>query len=99
MFGGASLDGPSNDLYVFDTESGEWDRPRVSGQAPFPREMHTAVMVDEKTMAVYGGRGADGNVRADCILLDTETMTWGKTCASIYVTNVHQIFIFTSDKL
>ena len=58
LFGGAELSNAAavyNDAHVFDTETRAWARLAVEGEPPSPRNGHTAVAVDDHTMAVFGG--------------------------------------------
>ena len=76
VYGGASPDqGPMGDVYILDVESCRWDRPVVKGQAPEPREMHSACMVSDKEMLVVGGRGRSA-VMSDAAVLDAVEMKW-----------------------
>mmetsp|Transcript_7112 Transcript_7112/g.12311 ORF Transcript_7112/g.12311 Transcript_7112/m.12311 type:complete len:345 (+) Transcript_7112:166-1200(+) len=77
VFGGASQTGPMNDVWIFDTASGEWSRPTVKGQAPAPREMHSAVYVEGHGIIIYGGRSNGSSaVLNDVIALDTDKLEW-----------------------
>lgn len=55
VFGGVTRNWiPMNDLYVFDRASETWTHPKALGFPPYPRMMHTAVML-HTTMFVHGG--------------------------------------------
>uniref|UniRef100_A0A7S0R239 Uncharacterized protein n=1 Tax=Pyramimonas obovata TaxID=1411642 RepID=A0A7S0R239_9CHLO len=78
VFGGSGQTGsPTNDVWMFDTELGEWSRPTVKGQAPAPREMHSAVYVEGHGLVIYGGR-SDGSsaVLSDVVVLDIDKLEW-----------------------
>ncbi|XP_017869342.1 PREDICTED: host cell factor isoform X2 [Drosophila arizonae] len=42
------------DLWLLDTESMTWEKPRTRGQAPLPRSLHSSTMIANK-MYVFGG--------------------------------------------
>lgn len=97
-FGGASVAGPSDELFVFDTHENSWRKPSVDGVPPSAREMHAAVLLaDGKTVAVYGGRGADGQVLSDVVCLDTEIMRWGPRTELPYARCAHSAALRASD--
>jgi len=75
VFGGAGMDGPLSDVWLFDTEVVKWVRPKVQGQSPPPREMAAGVAVGGGRVLVYGGRGEAG-VLADAWLLDIAEAKW-----------------------
>ena len=60
IYGGSGPQGTLSDLWVLNLEQGAWNHVTTHGDAPTAREMHSACMVDDKTMLVYGGRAADG---------------------------------------
>eukprot|EP00976_Prorocentrum_cordatum_P030349 618043-Prorocentrum_minimum.AAC.8 len=67
----SSSGSPTNDVWIFDTELGEWSRPTVKGQAPAAREMHSAVFVEGHGLVIYGGRSNGSSaVLSDVVVLD-----------------------------
>lgn len=66
---------PLNDVHVWDVASSSWSGPKVcTGTPPFPRMMHTAVVVRD-TMLVSGG--AANNLPLDDLwALDLRTFHW-----------------------
>ncbi|XP_023162418.1 host cell factor isoform X2 [Drosophila hydei] len=42
------------DLWLLDTDSMTWEKPRTRGQAPLPRSLHSSTMIANK-MYVFGG--------------------------------------------
>ena len=94
IHGGSSPEeGPMGDVHVLNLEEGseKWERPRVAGQAPEPREMHAGVsfssrvgetLVDaskepsNEELLVFGGRGREGAVLRDAHVLDVRAMRW-----------------------
>ena len=95
VYGGSSPEeGPMGDVHVLNLEEGceKWERPRVAGQAPEPREMHAGVFFRlapsapsdnlgdtlevTEELLVAGGRGRDGVVFRDAHVLDVRAMKW-----------------------
>ena len=62
VYGGAGQQSHAlSDMWLFNTKASTWERMAVTGALQLPgREMHSAVMVDDTHMLVYGGRGSDG---------------------------------------
>lgn len=66
MFGGCSIDKETaipkynNDIHVLDTETMVWVRPRVNGSTPTGRYGHSATMMDNGQIVVFGGWGSGG---------------------------------------
>jgi hypothetical protein len=78
VHGGSSPDqGPMGDIHVLNVLEGreKWERPRVTGQAPDPREMHAGVCMDDE-LIICGGRGRDGVTLSDIVVLDLTEMRW-----------------------
>ena len=73
-----------NDLYVLEIKSNnvmQWDLPSCYGQAPPPRESHSATACFDKDgtnprLIIYGGMS--GCRLADLWILHIDTMTWSK---------------------
>ncbi|KAI5083071.1 hypothetical protein GOP47_0002814 [Adiantum capillus-veneris] len=55
MFGGIQDNKPLNDVHIFDTISRLWVFPEVLGSPPAPRYGHSAVLLDEERILVFGG--------------------------------------------
>ncbi|ETV79299.1 hypothetical protein H257_07351 [Aphanomyces astaci] len=71
------------DLWVFDTESFAWIKPKVTGTPPPPRHGHTMVLLEDGRILVFGGyalKTTPGDITGeyfnDVYTLDTETMVW-----------------------
>ena len=85
MFGGCDEDmppGPSNQLYRLKLSppdsrtSMEWTLPRVSGEPPMARWLHSSTPLDKKRILMFGGFHSDTNRFNDIHILDTKLMTW-----------------------
>ncbi|XP_017853668.1 host cell factor isoform X1 [Drosophila busckii] len=75
------------DLWLLDTESMSWEKPRTRGQLPLPRSLHSATMIANK-MYVFGGwvplviNGSKPTTEREwkctntLAVLDLEKMTW-----------------------
>ena len=88
VYGGSSPEvGPMSDVYLLDLEEGaeRWIRPKVTGQAPEPREMHAACVLPntpgdgdwkgDREIIVVGGRGG-ASVLSDAVVLDAQGLEW-----------------------
>ena len=67
MFGGTSFDDPKNgipkyndDVRQLDTDTMTWARPRCGGHTPTGRFGHTATLIDDGCIAIFGGWGRGG---------------------------------------
>lgn len=76
VHGGASSQGALADVWILNTDQKVWTRPEIVGASPPAREMHAAVMTDDTTLLIYGGRSNDGRVLCDAALFDCNTMSW-----------------------
>lgn len=75
----------NDDIRLLDTDTMVWTRPRVSGLVPTGRYGHSASLLSDGRIALFGGWGkggcqtkemiADSNARS-IHMLDTKTMTW-----------------------
>ena len=55
----------------------EWFRPKCEGTPPSPRESHTATLVGDERLVIFGGSGeGDANYLNDLHVLDLRTMRW-----------------------
>jgi hypothetical protein len=91
IFGGCSLENSSgipkyhSDVRLLDTETMNWTRPRIDGFTPTGRQGHSAVLMKEDKIVIFGGWGKGGcqtnemiaNPNAYSIhILDTRAMCW-----------------------
>jgi len=77
VFGGSDLSSEFNHLLVFDTETMYWYKPTPSGTVPGPHRAHSATLVDNNRMIVFGG-GDGPNYFDTLYILDTNNMHWTK---------------------
>lgn len=76
IFGGEDLKRkPSDELWVLDLTTLEWEQLTTSGQGPSPRSAHTAIAYRNRYILVFGG-GSVATCFDDVWLLDTQTMEW-----------------------
>lgn len=91
LFGGVSLDKDASlpkyndDVRQLDTDTMIWTRPRVNGSTPTGRFGHSATLMDNGCIVVFGGWGRGGCQCKESVsdpkahslqVLDTTTMTW-----------------------
>lgn len=91
IYGGTTIDKDSgvpkynDDIRVLDTETMIWTRPRLNGQSPTGRYGHTATLMDEDKIVIFGGWGRGGCQSKECIsdpnayslhVLDVKSMAW-----------------------
>mmetsp|Transcript_5502 Transcript_5502/g.3155 ORF Transcript_5502/g.3155 Transcript_5502/m.3155 type:complete len:209 (+) Transcript_5502:333-959(+) len=93
VFGGWDGTTYFNDLYLLNLEKMTWKMPHTSGQAPYPRCGHAAVLVGTKLLihggfyfneakyrtagAMYGTALRESYL-GDLRVLDTTTLVWGR---------------------
>eukprot|EP01127_Copromyxa_protea_P018187 TRINITY_DN5659_c0_g1_i1.p1 TRINITY_DN5659_c0_g1~~TRINITY_DN5659_c0_g1_i1.p1 ORF type:complete len:413 (-),score=51.01 TRINITY_DN5659_c0_g1_i1:523-1761(-) len=76
VFGGS--DGSQaffNDLHIFNTVSGEWRNSEISGTPPSPRSGHSATLVADGKIIIFGGESGSDTLN-DVHVLDTQKATW-----------------------
>lgn len=91
VIGGVTLDKDTgipkynDDVRVLDTDTMIWTRPRIGGHTLTGRYAHTATLMDEGKIVIFGGWGRGGCQSKECIadpnafslqVLDTQSMTW-----------------------
>ena len=62
IFGGSSIKGLLNDLYVLDIETRRWEKIALPGPMPTPRTNHKAVLVSQSRIVIFGGFTEQGLV-------------------------------------
>ena len=83
VFGGGAVGHCNNATYCFDTATGMWDRPAVSGQMPAPRAGCSAALLGHHWYVFGGGNNTAGC--PDMWMLDLRqlgvgTLTWQQVC-------------------
>ena len=77
VFGGCGVKECYGELWIFDTETLYWMKPKVHGEAPPPLRAHTATLVDARHIFVFAG-GDGPTYYNDLWSLDTMTLNWTK---------------------
>ncbi|XP_034242461.1 kelch domain-containing protein 3-like [Thrips palmi] len=82
VWGGRNEQAACNQIFVFDTETLTWSRPKATGMVPAARDGHTACIINNR-MYVFGGY-EEGIERFsnDVYYLDLATMKWHYVMAS-----------------
>ncbi|XP_017155640.1 host cell factor isoform X1 [Drosophila miranda] len=87
------------DLWLLDTDSMTWSKPRTLGQAPLPRSLHSSTMIANK-MYVFGGwvplvindskstTEREWKCTNTLAVLDLDTMTWDNVTLDTVEENV-----------
>ena len=75
LYGGAGA-GFFDDLFSFDTRTGNWEPIRPSGTVPAPRAFHSAIALENNTkMVIFGGQNGSANLN-DLHEYHMESNTW-----------------------
>lgn len=74
VFGGSTVDGLLNDVWLYDVDTATWRQAHCGGQQPTPRSSHAAAII-KGCMLISGGRTAD-SLANDLWTLDLTTLTW-----------------------
>lgn len=78
LFGGGcgeQWDSKFSDIYVFDTTTNEWTKPKITGQAPVCT--FTVTFAAGVFLFVFGGQSLhDNNLTNELYCLDTVSLTW-----------------------
>ncbi|XP_017062606.1 host cell factor isoform X2 [Drosophila eugracilis] len=87
------------DLWLLDTDSMTWSKPRMLGEAPLPRSLHSSTMIANK-MYVFGGwvplvindskstTEREWKCTNTLAVLDLETMSWNNVTLDTVEENV-----------
>lgn len=66
-----------NDLYVFDTETSDWNLMEPGGcNPPLPRGGHSAAVLEEKDKIIIYGGWSNSSQYSDCFIYDINTNEW-----------------------
>ncbi|KAI8913047.1 hypothetical protein DFJ77DRAFT_466593 [Powellomyces hirtus] len=89
------------DLYVLDTETLWWSKPKTHGTPPLPCRAHSASLIHSRYLVVFGG-GDGPNYYNSLHVLDTATFTWHKPPTTPGTTipsarRAHTAFVYNSD--
>lgn len=77
VFGGTNGCKKVNDLHILDLLSREWTHPQCHGTPPCARESHTANVVSDHKLVIFGGTGeGEANYLNDFHILDLNNMEW-----------------------
>lgn len=78
LFGGADLNGNLNDIFVLNTDTGEWTEPTISGTPPSARTMLCGADCIGDYLYIFGGGEAGQEPVSDASLhrLDLEKWAW-----------------------
>jgi len=81
LFGGTTKDGSlcSNELFVLNTETNEWERNPGAGEVPGARGGHAVVLSQKKRLLMFGGRTANPiPLSNDLYMLNPDNFKWVK---------------------
>ena len=79
IYGGTDGEKPkSEDLFRYDLNTSCWDRINATGDLPIGREGHTACILQDKYMVIYGGWGPKEDILTDVHCFDIETKKWSQ---------------------
>ncbi|KAJ3121948.1 hypothetical protein HK098_003267 [Nowakowskiella sp. JEL0407] len=80
VFGGMSGEMDLADLWIFDIDKKNWERPEVKGDLPPARSGHMAKLVSSNKMLIFGGmqRIPNPSLFDDVYCLNLDTLTWTK---------------------
>lgn len=76
LFGGATADGASNELWAFDLATDTWTVVQASGAPPAPRFGHTATWVPDVGLVVWSGQGRGAEFFDDIWAYDPVVNAW-----------------------
>eukprot|EP01132_Coremiostelium_polycephalum_P000818 gene818-1024_t len=78
VFGGNVQDNTQlNDMYQFNTINYSWSKPKPQGDIPLPRFGHTAILVYDSYILVFGGNHKSKPLN-DIHIFHTERNSWSK---------------------
>ncbi|KAJ5067648.1 leucine-zipper-like transcriptional regulator 1 [Anaeramoeba ignava] len=65
-----------NELYSYNFETKMWKKEQANSQFPSERVLHSAFLINEKEMAIFGGVNQQGNLLFDLNIFNFETKIW-----------------------
>ncbi|KAF0531617.1 galactose oxidase [Gigaspora margarita] len=65
-----------NDILIFDTKSLSWSNKTASGATIQPRAGHSAVLIKDGNIIIFGGANGAAQVYPDLAVLNTNTWIW-----------------------
>ncbi|KZV71745.1 galactose oxidase [Peniophora sp. CONT] len=75
LFGGCDEKGCWKDVWCFNTETMQWTHPECQGSLPPPCRAHTATLVDNRRLVIFGG--GEGPVYYNSVyVLDLPSRRW-----------------------
>lgn len=77
VFAGCDAKVCYENLWIFDTETLWWTKPKTKGDKPKPCRAHSAGLVGGRWIVIFGG-GDGPHYYNDFHILDTHTLTWSK---------------------
>jgi N-acetylneuraminic acid mutarotase len=77
VYGGGTIAGPTNDLFILDIVSLVWVRPFCKGTAPRPRISHSAAVLMQDQLIIFGG-GTMNRVFDDLHIFDVNHAVWSR---------------------
>ncbi|KAI9007384.1 hypothetical protein BC832DRAFT_530645 [Gaertneriomyces semiglobifer] len=75
VFGGCDANTCFADLWVFDVDGLWWKKPKMSGTIPKPCRAHSASLLKDRWLMIFGG-GDGPNYFNSLYVLDTKTFVW-----------------------
>ena len=88
LFGGIdykSPPGPTNELYCLKLQNDDlfsWKVVQANGQKPLPRWRHSANVVEQTTVLIFGGFHNSTNRFNDIHIFDTVSLSWSQPIAN-----------------
>lgn len=66
----------TNHVWIFDPKTNEFSKKDTTGESPGSVGLHTATLLDDNTVLVFGGATQDGTMSNQSHTLDLKTWTW-----------------------
>lgn len=65
-------------VWLFDPETGDFTKQVTTGDSPGSLGLHTATMLDDSTLLLFGGAAKNGEMSNKSYILNTKTWKWNK---------------------